>query len=134
MKNTTKAFTLSELMIAVGILAFVFGALLLVFISCIILNESSRNFTVATSHAEYVLEQIKDRADTGFSALAGQINAGSWNWSGAPVSSNLVFLANETIGTSVSGTNPLTVGVTVRWNDRGGRNRNTTVQTLITQP
>lgn len=85
MKLSNRGFTLSELMIAAGILAFVFASLLLVFINCILLNELNRNFTLAYTAVQDKMEEIKntdfDNLDTlngtdfdlsGFSSGNGQ--------------------------------------------------------------
>lgn len=64
MKLSDKALTLAELLLAAAILAFVLSSLLLVFINCIILNESSRNLTLAYSALQARMEEIKNTAST----------------------------------------------------------------------
>ncbi|MDD5506606.1 MAG: prepilin-type N-terminal cleavage/methylation domain-containing protein, partial [Candidatus Omnitrophica bacterium] len=59
MKLQVRGFTLSELMIAAAILVLVLSALLVLYINCMILNEASRNLSIATSHAQYMMEEIK---------------------------------------------------------------------------
>lgn len=130
MKNNQKGFTLPELLVAAAILAFALCALLVTFISCIFLNEANRNTVIATTHAEYVLEEIEN---TGFESIATGIAAGGWDWDSADLSGEgLAVLNNESVDTQSSGTNPLTVTVTVSWNDRRGRVRSVVLQTLFT--
>jgi len=129
-----KALTLAEIVITAGILALVCSMLFLSFVNCIILNESSRNLTRASSHAQYVIEDIKN-ADV--SSLQSNINNGSWDWGVADISSRgLEALDAESIDTNEIGTDPdlLDVVVNINWQDRGGRVRNITIETLITEP
>ena len=130
-----KGVTLAELLLAVAIMAFILIALLLVFINCIILNESNRNLTVATSHAQFVMEQIKDSSLTDFTGLAGRINSGTWDWNTAAITAQgLAALPNEAIDTNVAGTTTLDISLTVTWLDRGTRPRTQTLRTLIAEP
>lgn len=55
-------FTLAELLLAAAILAFVLTAILMLFISCIILNEISRCNTLAYNAIQAKMEEIKDTA------------------------------------------------------------------------
>ncbi len=121
-----KSFTLSELLLSVAILGLVFSSILLVFVSSLILNESSRNLTVALTHAKYVMEDIKN---TNFN----EISSFSWN-STEIVNEGLTSLSNETIvGTVTSLTDYKDVDVTVEW-DGYYQTRNITLETLITEP
>lgn len=54
-------FTLSELLLAAAILAFVLTGLLLLFINCSLLNEANRNLTIATSYAQELMEVIESK-------------------------------------------------------------------------
>lgn len=129
-RQSNKGLTLTELLLAAAILVFVLSGILALFMNCIILNESNRNLTHATSHAQYVMEGIKH---TSFADIAGDIASGLWNWNAAAVAANgLTALDSENIVTTASGANPLQVTVTVTWNDRGVRQRNLQLQTLIT--
>jgi len=124
-----RGFTISELLIASGILAFVLTGLLLVFVNCILLNEANRNLTIAMTHAQTAMEELKDTAETAFSSIV----SGTWD-NAAIVGRGLIPLSNETIDFTVSGTSTKNVLITVNWRDRGRRDRSTTLQTLITQP
>jgi hypothetical protein len=127
-----KAFTLSELLIAAGVLVIALGGLLLGFMACFILNESSRNLALASGHAQFVMEEI---TDTTFASIKTSADSGVWDWDAADVTSNgLSVLYNESIDTQVTGADPLTIVVTVNWQDQKGRNRNVVLQTLLAQP
>ena len=131
----SKAFTLPELLLAAAILAFAVSSILLAFISCMVLNEMNRNLTTATSHAQFVLEEIKD---TNFNAVKGCTgNCTAWDWSSTSINSKgIEALPNESIDTTVSliGSTLLDVTVRVGWKDRGLRSRNVTLETLIAEP
>jgi type II secretory pathway pseudopilin PulG len=126
MKLSVKAFTLVELLLAAAILALVISGLLLVFLNCIFLNEANRNSTTAISHAQFAMEEIKN---TNF----GSIASATWGNS-TIVSKGLNPLNNESISIGVSGSTVLNVNVTVNWKDRGTRDRNMSLVTLISEP
>ena len=132
MKSYCRGFTLSELLLAAAILVFVLAGLLALFINCLLLNEANRNLTVATAHAQYIMEQIKD---TDFSQVETKINLGDWDLDASEIESapyNLTALSNENIDTIVSQSgNPLGISVTVQWDDRPGRSRSAQLDTLI---
>jgi len=133
MKSYCRGFTLSELLLAAAILAFVLAGLLALFLNCVVLNDANRNLTVATTHAQYIMEQIKG---TDFAQLETNINSGNWDLNTSQIQStpyNLNALNNETINTNVGigTTNPLEISVIVQWNDRGGRPRSVGLNTLI---
>ena len=134
--NNTKAFTLSELLLVVAIMAFVFSSIIITLMACFLLNEMNRNLSIAATHAQYVAEDIKDTASTlmGFSGLSAQITDGDWNWNATEINTaGLAALDNETIATSVSGTSLLDINVTVNWKDRR-RSRNMSLETLVAEP
>jgi prepilin-type N-terminal cleavage/methylation domain-containing protein len=131
-----KGFTLAELMLAAFIIAFVLSGLLLLFTNCMLLNSASRNLSVATSHAEYVMESIRATSFTGLETRI--VNGGSTGWdltttalAQAPYSFSTLPDENITTGVFQSG-NPLGVLVTVNWNDRGPKARSTELTTYIT--
>lgn len=126
-----KGVTISEVLLAAVILATALTALLMVFITIAILTEANRNTTRAITHAQYVLEDIKN---TEFTTV--QNNGDSlWDWNTTTINSQgLSSLSNESINTEVSGSDLLDITVVVSWHDRGGRNRNTTLETLLAEP
>lgn len=126
-----KSFTLSELLLSVAILGLVFSSILLVFVSSLILNESSRNLTVALTHAKYVMEDIKN---SDFDTIKEDGNT-NWDWdSNAILVEGLSSLKNETIDVQVSGTDILDVKVIVNWEEFKSRSRDLKLETLITKP
>jgi Tfp pilus assembly protein PilW len=135
MKKIKSGFTLSELLLAAAILVFVLAGLLALFLNCMVLNEANRNLTVATTHAQYIMEEIKDAAETDFTQLESRINNGDWDLNAIQIQAapyNLTVLSNESIDTNVTVSgNPLGVSVIVRWNDRGQRPRSAELATLI---
>lgn len=70
-RSSLTGFTLVELMLAAAILAFALVGLLVVFINCIILNESNRNFILAYSASQARMEEIKSINFTNLSGLSG---------------------------------------------------------------
>ncbi|MGE5197462.1 MAG: type IV pilus modification PilV family protein [Deltaproteobacteria bacterium] len=125
MINKNLGFTLSELMVSAAILSFVFAALLLFFINSIFLNEANRKLTIATTHAQYALEEMKN---TNFSSLA------STTWYASTISGKgLTPLPNESIMITVTGTEPKDIVATVRWAYRGTY-PSIALETLITEP
>ncbi len=123
-------FTLAELLIATLILSFALTQILILFMNCTASNEASRNLSAAVTHAEFVLEDVRN---TTFSSIATGITNGVFNYTDAAAVTavGLRALKNETVTTSSSGTNPLNVTVTVSWQDHGGRTRTKSLQTLI---
>ncbi|MDP2941112.1 MAG: hypothetical protein Q8N85_02500 [Candidatus Omnitrophota bacterium] len=125
--------TLAELLLAAAILAFVLTGLAALFVNCIFLNEANRNLAIATSHAQYIAEEIRN---TAFSSAESAINNGAWNLDSAQLRAapyDLAALNSESIAASVfeSG-NPLGVAVTVNWLDRNSRWMNTELRTRLT--
>ena len=120
-----------EVLLTVGILAFCLCGLLALFINCLFLNEANRNLTVAITHAQHVMEEIRD---SDFTNLGSTITSGSWDWNEAGIASrNLVALSDESIDTDIfRNANPLGIRVTVSWSDQRGRDRQEELQTLIT--
>ena len=113
----TKGVSLVELLITAGILVFVLCGLLVLFNNCIFLNKTNRNLTVAMSHAQYVMESVKN---TPSDQITTNIDAGVWDWNTDPqfTSNNLIRLTNEAIITNyVPASNPLEVWVDVTWDD-----------------
>ena len=122
-RRPSRGFTFLELLIAVCILAVSIVGLLALYSQCMFLSQRAQSMTVATSHAEYVLEQIHR---TAFASIA------STNWTTWAQGAGLNTLSGEAISVSVSGTDPLDITVTVSWNERG-RTLSQTFNTKVTQ-
>jgi len=142
-KLSKKGFTLLELLIAAGIFAFAISGILLVFINCALLDKANRNKSIATSHAEFVIEDIMEYMRTNeLDSLQNNIvNNGMWNWNNAAICNNLgcapcvypCVLNSESITTScINATSPLEITVTVSWQDRA-KTRNLELKTLISK-
>jgi len=128
-----KGFTLVELLLTAAFLVFTASTILMLFANCIFLNASSRALTTATSHAQRVMEGIKD---TNFSAVETNINNNYWDWDVATIEGKgLVALPSEAIVTTKIGASSdlLNVLVTVSWTERGQRNNSVSLETLFAE-
>ena len=124
-----RAFTLPELLLTAAILAYSLSVILVTYTKTIVLNESSRNLTTAVSHADTVMENIRN---TTFGSIAANISGGTWNWNSAAITANgLTALKTEAIAVTSTGSNPLDVTVTITWQDLNGRNRSTALKTTV---
>ena len=128
-----KSFTLPELILATAILAIALCSILMSFYACFFLNEANRNRSIAISHAQYILEDIKSMD---FDYIEDDINDGDWDWTiGGIESHGLLPLPNETTDAAASNASGLiNTSVTVYWKDRGLRDRNLSIITLIAEP
>lgn len=128
-RKKNKGFTLPEAILSTAMLAFVFTAILTVTTNCVVLGEASRNSSVAASHVQFILEDIKH---TDFANISSNISAGTWDWDSADLTSEgLTPLNNETITTTATGSNLLNIIVTVAWRDTQQRDRSMAIETLI---
>ncbi|MFZ5800941.1 MAG: type IV pilus modification PilV family protein [Candidatus Omnitrophota bacterium] len=130
MKLSNRGMNLLELIITVTVLIITLSGIILLFVTGSLLSESSRNLTIAISHAQIVMEDI---ADTPFSQVKIKINLGWWDRS-APIIGfpGLPILNNESIDTQlISGTDLLDVKVIVTWRNRNGRQASTSLETLF---
>ena len=140
-----KGFTLPELLIAAAIFAFAMSGILQMFVSCAFLDQANRNKSIATTHAEFVMEAIMEKMRSGFTSyLQTQIETpnNAWNWGSSTICTELgctspcvypCVLNSESITTScVHNSNPLDTTVTVSWKDTAQANtRSLTLETLI---
>ena len=149
LKKNIKGFTFLELLIAVAIFAFAMAGILLMFISCAFLDQANRNKSIATTHAEFEMEDIMEyMRNNELSSLQTQIEAASryWDSSTTPTIGNKLgcaspyvypcVLNNETIQTTYDNTttDPLGITVTVSWKDRAQTNtRSLQLETLISK-
>ena len=130
-KNNSKGITLTELLLAAGIMVFVLASLMVLFIHCFFLNNTNRNRSLALHHAQYILEEIRD-AD--FATAEYSVTNGAWDWGQTEIlANNLILLNGETIDTSVTQSgDPLGVMVTVNWLGSRGRPSLIHLRTLLT--
>lgn len=118
-----------EMLLTAIILGYALSVVLAGYVNNVALDEASRNLSSAVSHAEFVLEDIRN---TSFSSVAGNITSGNWNWDTSTVTAKgLTALNSESIAATSSGTNPLDITVTVSWNDLRGRSRSRVLKTTI---
>ncbi len=127
--NQKQGFTLPELLMTAAIMGYALSCVLAAFIGCVTLNAVSRDLSIATTHAEFILESVRN---TSFATISSGITAGNWNWSTANVTAQgLNAMKNESTSVAVSGTTLLDVTVTISWTDVPGRSRTKTLRTLI---
>lgn len=129
MSYAKKAFTLPELLLAMAILAFALTAIIMGFITCFTLNEMNRNLTLASSHAQYQMEEIKNTAFGGIVNTTINASDSAWPASLEPLPDEIMTITVN----PVNGTNNtlIKVNLTVNWNDRGLRARNLSLETYI---
>jgi len=141
-----KGFTLVELLIVAAIFAFAMSGILLMFINCAFLDQANRNKSIATIHAEFVMEDMMESMrSANVSQLQSNITNGTWNYSISKIGENLnctspyvypCVLNNESIATSynINTTDPLDITVLVSWKDRAQTNtRSLGLKTLISK-
>ena len=111
MINCKKGFTLFELMIAIVIGALTLTALVEGFVGIMVLNEMSREKTIAINHAQYVMEQFQD---TNFSNLT------TTDWTTWATNNGYNTLDNEQINVSFNAlaTDLFEITTTVTWQTR----------------
>jgi prepilin-type N-terminal cleavage/methylation domain-containing protein len=128
MKRTSKGFTFPELLVTIAILGGSVGALLTFFVQSIELNNISRDMSLAVSHVQYVLEDIRSSSGV----IVTQIDNGVWNYDTDPEFSDkgLTRLQNETVQVQYTGTDALTITVTLGWQMNNGRWQNLIFQTI----
>lgn len=135
----TKGFSLVELLIASVLLAIGSVVFLQTYLSISALNEANRNASVATVHAQFVMEDIRSKniSSTGFNSIPSGINNGDWNWDTTKISAKGIQpLISEAIVTTYTTptTGLLKVTVTLNWKDRFGRNRSAFLETFFSRP
>ena len=128
-KNKRSGFTMPEMLLTAAILGYALSVVLAGYANNVALDEASRNLSSAVSHAEFVMEDIRNAS---FGSVAGNITSGNWNWDTSTVTAQgLTALNSESIAATSSGTNPLDITVTVTWNDLNGRSRSRVLKTTI---
>jgi len=114
-----RGFSLLELMIGVAIILIVLVGSLLAFVQLMLLNESSRSLVIAANDAQYILEQMKNKAFDDLSSYT------------APELKNLG--PSEVVSlTRTPGTNIITVTVNISWQERANA-RNFSLSTCFTK-
>ena len=122
-----------EVLIAAAFLIIVFSGIATLFASCMFSNEANRNSTVAITHAQYVMEEIRS---TTFTSIENEIDV-NFRWDLdtddlKAVPYNLTTLNNEEVDVSVTTVgNILEVTVDMSWKNRRGEDRDEQLVTRI---
>ena len=124
--RSSKGMTLAEVLMATFILTAAIGGTLLFFSQAMISAELSRDVTLATSHAEYILEEMQQ------SNTLEEIVTKDWNQ--FAVEKGLNTLSGETVAVRFMNefSNPVDVQVTVGWM-KGERASKVALDTKITK-
>ncbi|MFA5060303.1 MAG: prepilin-type N-terminal cleavage/methylation domain-containing protein [Candidatus Omnitrophota bacterium] len=125
-KLNKRGLSLAELLVAVFILAIGVLSAVMFFANAIASTEFANNITIATSHAEHILEEMRTR-----SSLS---NITSTNWSTWGQDDGMITLPSETISVTYTNplANPLEAAVAIGWT-KSGRTSNVTMTTRITK-
>ena len=132
MVKKIKAIALMELMLSAIFLSIIVASTLMLFVACVSLNNSSRDMTAATIHAQCIMEDIKN---SDFGNITTRDNNGDWDLSTSDIISppyNLTALDQETINTTVSSVgNLLEINVRVDWSGVRGRSSNVSLLSYV---
>lgn len=125
--RSQRGLTLVEVMISVGILAFVIVGLLQLFVYCSTLADAAGNMTLAVNEAQTKMEEIRNHD---FDSIAADYASG-----GTPGST---FILNSPSGTGtitvseVGGSSQLLqIQIDVNWQNKDGRSASTTLISYI---
>lgn len=142
----SRGMTLIELVIGIAVLITALLGLLGVFVGISALNESARNQTIATHQADRIMEEIRNsnftteiqpnaQAPTDANWIAWAANHSldltEPNLTSVSVDFDPPFEGGESETWSTAA-DPLRIQVRVNWVERGGRNRVTYLESLIT--
>ena len=108
-KMKATGVTFVELLITVFVFTGAILGTLMFFVNAMVASQYAKDMTVATSHAEYIMEEMESR-----STLA---NITSTNWVNWCVSQNIPSLPSEVINITFTNAaaDPLAINVNVRW-------------------
>jgi len=118
-----RGFSLAEILVAAGILAFALCAILAMCSTCFVLMATSKNVNIATNAAEGLMEEIRTTPFTQLSDPVGsglQINSNSFRQIGGNLYScnfALDVIPASMVVVYINGTNPefLEVTISVCW-------------------
>jgi type II secretory pathway pseudopilin PulG len=124
----SSGLTFVEIIVTVAILSFALTTLLKFFVDSMNLNALSRDVTLAVSHAQYVLEDIRSSSGV----IKDQIDSGVWDLDtdGEFNGRSLLRIKNETIDVSHDGATPLTITTVITWQMDNGRQEQLTFVTV----
>jgi hypothetical protein len=103
-------------------MAIVLSAMLVMFTNNVALDQTSRNLTTAASHADAILEAIRN-ATSNFSQLCSDINSGNWSTTAklptgfSPLNSESIATTTTTASVNCPNASLLTVTTAINWKD-----------------
>lgn len=115
LRRSKAGFSLLEVVLSIAIFSIVIAASLACTIHIITLSDAAHDRTAATNHTRRLIEEIRERADTGL----GTVTAANWAlWA---VNNGLNTLDNEVFQVNYTNVNadPLEMTVRVDWTTRG---------------
>lgn len=125
--RSQRGFTLVEVMISVGVLAFVIVGLLQLFVYCSTLADAAGNTTVAVNEAQTKMEEIRNHD---FDSIAADYASG-----GTPGNTFSLSSPSGTGTVTVSqvggSSQLLQVQIDVNWQNKDGRSASTTLISYI---
>lgn len=113
-------FTLLELMIAAAIILVTLVGLIETYIVCFGLNEIAKNENLALQAVQSVMETIRNTPETQFEYVDTEYNNETYNISGMPAGSGIVYVRVDN-STSSSDITLFDVAVGACWKQRGDR-------------
>ena len=126
LKSGKRGLTLAELLLTVFVLSVGILSTLMFFTTVMQSTQYASDITEATSHAEYIFEEMRTRA-----TLA---NITATDWPAWAASQGFVTLPSEAIGVNIVNplADPLVIHITVSW-VRNSRQNNIVLSTEITK-
>ena len=106
-----KGFSLVEAILTVGLCSIAMLMLIGAICYSLFLNAETKNRLVALNEARRVVEQVRRVADTYGLTGAGSVTSPNVPWNSYIQN----ILTNETVQVTTSGTDPLSVIVTIGW-------------------
>ena len=107
--SNNQGLTMAELIITIFVLAVALTSVLMFFTNARIAEQYARDATVATSHGEYLLEEMRART------TLANITGSNWtSWTGSKGLSTLPT-ENITVAYTNSAADPLEITVNVSW-------------------
>ena len=132
MLKKSKAFTLVEMMIVMGILVVLLPALLKSIVGYSILNAATRDRVIAMAECRLVIEQMRGISKTA-SSLSEITNVDWTDWAAnkGVDGVSVVYADFDSSGDPLDD-DPLAITVTVTWQTQEGRTDNLSFSTLAT--
>lgn len=133
-KENNKGLTLVEVLISILIFTFVLGALLNSLISALYLNNTAKEYTIATSHLRNMMEEIKVTPYVEMlSTFPDSLPDGPGNSYQSIVGGYQLLEEHITVTYADVNSDPLEINVELIWHNTRGRNYNTALSTFKTR-